>query len=432
MPPKDPRNIGGQRRRSKGGRKLDLAFVLDTTESQDKYITASAAKCKDVCIALQGRLDEGDGLHLAVIAYRDHNEEDEYVTKDFNGFTSSVNDTVRNLSSLTAYGGNDGPEALTAALDKVRTLKWRQDAAKVVVVITDAPPHGIGEEDDDYWDGDPDGKDPLFIVRAMKRRNIVVLFVACEPTMDAGYEVSFLDSSSTIINASFIFLPSVKFAHDFYKALAKITSGAMLPLTNADLLGPLIVGFALEQTDIGSLASDFAPLITELHEAGMSETDISKKLFELMQTRKVKVTTLQSTEVYKEPPEAAEAIAIWVDAKNTPEGRDKLSGLAPVGQTRVPEEFIIQPNEQAWPTYEIGVTLKNISNAFIQYSYSENGVMKNGTLEPQQIGPKPTKFRLSTTYMFNFKKGRKVESTTHSVALLQRSKTGTWRLISTE
>lgn len=101
----------------------------------------------------------------------------------------------------------------------------------------------------------------------------------------------------------------------------------MLPLTNADLLGPLIVGFALEQIAIGSLASDFAPLITELHEAGMSETDISKKLFGLMQTRKVQVTTLQSTEVYKEPPGAAEAIATWVNAKDTAEGRDKLSGV---------------------------------------------------------------------------------------------------------
>ena len=101
----------------------------------------------------------------------------------------------------------------------------------------------------------------------------------------------------------------------------------MLPLTNADLLGPLIVGFALEQIAIGSLASDFAPLITELHESGMSETAISKKLFELMQIRKVQVTTLQSTDVYKEPPGAAETIATWVNADNTAQGRDKLSGV---------------------------------------------------------------------------------------------------------
>ncbi len=101
----------------------------------------------------------------------------------------------------------------------------------------------------------------------------------------------------------------------------------MLPLTNADLLAPLIVGFSLEQVDISSIASDLEPLIAKLHGEGMSETDISKRLFQLMQTRKVQVTTLQSTEVYKEPPEAAEVIATWVKAKNTAEGRDKLSGV---------------------------------------------------------------------------------------------------------
>ena len=79
---------------------------------------------------------------------------------------------------------------------------------------------------------------------------------------------------------------------------------------------------------------------------------------------------------------------------------------------RVPEAFIIQPDEQAWPTYEIGVFLKNLSDHYIQFSYSENGVKKDGTLEPNQIGPHPTKFRLSTSYMFTFSRGGKVESTT--------------------
>ena len=94
---------------------------------------------------------------MAVIAFRDHFDGDEYVTKDFGGFTNSVDTIVTNLSTLVADKGGDGPEALTAALDKALKLKWRGDAAKIAVVITDAPPHGIGERDDDYYDGDPDG-----------------------------------------------------------------------------------------------------------------------------------------------------------------------------------------------------------------------------------------------------------------------------------
>ena len=139
-------------------------FIQDTTGSQQTYIDASVACCKDVCIALKrsGQFDleednENGFLRLAVIAFCDHFDGDEYVTKDFSGFTSDIDAIVANLSTLVAYGGGDGPEAVTAALDKALKLKWSRDAAKVVVLITDAPPHGIGEDGDYYRDGDPDG-----------------------------------------------------------------------------------------------------------------------------------------------------------------------------------------------------------------------------------------------------------------------------------
>jgi von Willebrand factor type A domain len=134
-------------------------FIQDTTQSQEPYINASVTRCKDVCIALQGsgQLDEVEGLRMAVIAFRDHYDRDQYVTEDFNGFTYDVNTILSNLSSLKAAGGGDGPEALTAALDKALKLKWRGNTAKIAVVITDAPPHGIGEGGDDYYDGEPDG-----------------------------------------------------------------------------------------------------------------------------------------------------------------------------------------------------------------------------------------------------------------------------------
>jgi len=146
-------------------------FILDTTGSQDEYIRATTASCKDISFALQssGQL-ESDGLRLGVVAFRDHL--DEYVTKEFGGFTTNVKDVASNLKSLEAKGGGDGPEAITAALDAALRLKWRSDAVKVAVLITDAPPHGIGEQGDDYWDGDPQGKDPLKIARAMARKGI--------------------------------------------------------------------------------------------------------------------------------------------------------------------------------------------------------------------------------------------------------------------
>lgn len=50
---------------------------------------------------------------------------------------------------MYASGGGDGPEAVTAALAEVLKMDWRVNASKMVVLIADAPPHGIGE----YGDG---------------------------------------------------------------------------------------------------------------------------------------------------------------------------------------------------------------------------------------------------------------------------------------
>jgi len=368
--------------------KLDLVFIQDTTGSQEPYIDASVARCKDVCITLQGsgQLDKVDGLRLAVIAFRDHS--DEYVTKDFGGFTYNVDSIVSNLSALVADGGGDGPEALTAALDKALKLKWRADAAKIAVVITDAPPHGIGERDDDYYDGEPDGKDPLFVARAMSRRGIVLLIVACEPVLSNEY----------------------KFAHDFYVALAKITSGSMFPLTNTAILAPLIVGFVLEQVAIDALASVFRPIVTKFQQQGMSEAEIASKLFTLMQSKEIKVTTLESTKVYTEPEEAAETVSIWLKAKNTPSARDELLGIR--STPRVPETFT--PPADPWPKNLVPITLKNLADFRVEYMYSEDGIKKDGVLTENQISGTPTMFYLNTPYMFNLRSGRKVESTTRT------------------
>ena len=105
-------------------------------------------------------MKEDKGLRLALLAFRDHNSNDEYLVKDFGGFTDDVDDILFNLKSLEARGGEDGPEASTAALDTALKLTWREDedCANVAILITDAPPHGIGETCDLYEGGDPDGK----------------------------------------------------------------------------------------------------------------------------------------------------------------------------------------------------------------------------------------------------------------------------------
>ena len=65
------------------------------------------------------------------------------------GFSSDISKVQKDLSGLYASGGGDGPEAVTAAMAEALRMDWREHATKMVVLIADAPPHGIGE----YGDG---------------------------------------------------------------------------------------------------------------------------------------------------------------------------------------------------------------------------------------------------------------------------------------
>ena len=58
------------------------------------------------------------------------------------------------LEGCSAQGGGDAPEAVADALHELVKLSWRPDSSRVAVLISDAPPHGIGTG----GDGFPNGK----------------------------------------------------------------------------------------------------------------------------------------------------------------------------------------------------------------------------------------------------------------------------------
>ena len=75
---------------------------------------------------------------------------------------------------------------------------------------------------------------------------------------------------------------------------------------------------------------------------------------------------------------------------------------------RVPEAFI--PPSEPWPKHRVSITLKNLGDSIIQYSYSEDGIKKDGIITNDLIDEKPTKFFVNTTYMFNLRTGARVEN----------------------
>lgn len=137
-----------------------MLFIQDTTASQEPYLESSRTSIMEIChlIKASGRISETDGIRVGLIAFRDYPPQDSTYDVQNYGFTTDFAEMRDNLSSLKAEGGGDVPEAVEAAFNEIFNMTWRPSAMKVVILITDAPPHGIGEDGDKFPDGSPKGK----------------------------------------------------------------------------------------------------------------------------------------------------------------------------------------------------------------------------------------------------------------------------------
>eukprot|EP00913_Durusdinium_trenchii_P010139 g9506.t1 len=132
--------------------------------------------------------------------------------------------------TMRANGGGDGPEAVTAALFEALSLPWRPNATKICVLIADAPPHGLEPSGDGFPNGDPDGRDPLEILRDMATLGITVYTVGCEPALGAYH-----------------------FARDFLCNVAEVTGGQAVALSSAAMLADVIINGSAEEIGLSKL-----------------------------------------------------------------------------------------------------------------------------------------------------------------------------------
>ena len=116
--------------------RADLVFVIDTTGSMNDKIDALIQTCQSFVDKLATRHID---WAAAVVGFGDLTVEgDRIVATPFSSSTDRVKALLRGLPRYSG-GGNEGEsslEALQAALDQPG---FRQDAMKVVVLITDEP-----------------------------------------------------------------------------------------------------------------------------------------------------------------------------------------------------------------------------------------------------------------------------------------------------
>jgi hypothetical protein len=201
---------------------LDLAFCCDCTGSMASYIRQAQENIRKIAAEVAGAT--AAQIQFALVTYRDHPPQDSTYVTQTHAFTPSLATMQEYVNTMSAAGGGDGPEAVADGLYEILKLSWRPNSTKVCVLISDAPPHGLGEIGDGFPNGCPDGHDPIQICRQLETMGVIVYAVGVEPTLSQSY----------------------KFARDFMMSVAKITNGKYLPLGKAELLAKVIVGGCME------------------------------------------------------------------------------------------------------------------------------------------------------------------------------------------
>jgi len=207
---------------------LDLCFICDCTGSMGQYIKAAQDNIQSIVAKISQK--HGAKVQFGLICYRDHPPQDRTYITQCHPFTTDLAQMSQYVDSMKASGGGDGPEAVTAGLYDALHLPWRPNSTKICVLIADAPPHGLEPAGDGFPNGDPDGRDPLDILRSMAAHGITAYSVGCEPA-----------------------LGSYAYARDFLCTVAEITGGQAVALSSAALLAEVIINGSVEELALAKL-----------------------------------------------------------------------------------------------------------------------------------------------------------------------------------
>ena len=133
----------------------DLVFIQGETKNQNNYADNAEVIITEVArkIIQSNHIDPFE-LRLGLIGTH-HPQEKPHGEVCYFSFMSDVSRFRQCLGQLKAVG--EGLEVHTSALYTALKMHWRENSTKMVILITDSPPDGIEDNENERSDSPPKG-----------------------------------------------------------------------------------------------------------------------------------------------------------------------------------------------------------------------------------------------------------------------------------
>jgi Mg-chelatase subunit ChlD len=158
--------------------RIDVVFLIDSTGSMADEIRTVKTHISKIVKEVERGYPK-PYLRVGLVTYRDHKQEErEYLYKK-KLLTRNVDEFLRNIAKIEAYGGGDHPEAVVDGLHvAINDMNWDMQALRLIFLIGDAAPHGVGSSDRSYEQGCPKGYDHIDEINIARKKGIKIFTVS--------------------------------------------------------------------------------------------------------------------------------------------------------------------------------------------------------------------------------------------------------------
>ena len=171
--------------------RLDLLFIIDSTNSTNPYLENIKKNFNKMIKDIYNNCPTAT-IYIGFIGYTDFNELDlgeQYIDIELTKEKEEINQKIKDLEP---HGGGDEAEDLAGALELALNKKWK-GFSRFAILATDAPCHGIEfhspELEDNYQDGDPNGRDIKLFVKNFAENNISLFCVRLTDTTEMMFNI---------------------------------------------------------------------------------------------------------------------------------------------------------------------------------------------------------------------------------------------------